>query len=102
MNFSRAHAKCAEYTGNPSDSCETSSRIAWELYDAQRDNNLTIINKRSREASLRASVTSCETLSRLSPGMARVHMRPLFDRGARRHSNARYRANLSQVFSAAQ
>jgi hypothetical protein len=41
--------------------CETSSGFPKELYDAQPDNNLTIINEPAQEALLRASVTSRET-----------------------------------------
>jgi hypothetical protein len=81
--------------------CETSSGFSEELYDAQPDNYLTTINELALEASLRASVTSRETLSRLSPEIARIYARSLFERGAWRHSIARYRANLSQDFSAA-
>ncbi len=79
---------------------ETSSRISQELYDAQPDNNLTIINEPALEASLRASVTSRETMSRLSLEIARIYVRSLFDRAARRHSIEPCRANLSQDFSA--
>jgi hypothetical protein len=85
----------------PQYSTTPSSLIAQQLYDAQPDNNLTIVNKPALKISLRASVTSRETMSRLSPEIARIHVRSLFDRGARRHSIARYSANLSRGFSAA-
>ena len=62
--------------------CETSSGFSEELYDAQPDNYLTTINELGLEASLRASVTSRETLSRLSPEIARIYARSLFERGA--------------------
>jgi hypothetical protein len=81
--------------------CETSSGFSKELYDAQPDNYLTMINELALEAALRASVTSRKRMSRLSPEIARIYVRSLFDHGALRHSRARYRANLSQDFSAA-
>lgn len=79
---------------------ETYSWFSKELYDAQRYSYLTMINEPALEASLRASVTSRETLSRLSPEIARIYVRSSRDRGAWRQSRARYRANLSQDFSA--
>jgi hypothetical protein len=86
---------------NPTYPCETSSGFSEELYDAQPDDYLTMINELTLEAALRASVTSRETLSRLSPEITRIYVRSSLDRGARRHSIVPCRANLSRGFSAA-